>query len=98
VKLASDMCIYGLKLKYATGDIHTLYEIDKGQWKTRNIPDGKEIIGLYGDFDESGEKIACLGFIVWEPNPFAIWLSYHAMPCLKEKAPLMMIISDLKMF
>ncbi len=72
VKLANDMSIYGLRLKYATGDVHTLYEIEKGQWKSRAIPEGKEIVGLYGDFDESGERITTLGFIVWEPNPFAI--------------------------
>ncbi len=72
MKLANDMSIYGLRLKYATGDVHTLYEIEKGQWKSRAIPEGKEIVGLYGDFDDSGEKITTLGFIVWEPNPFAI--------------------------
>jgi len=67
------MQMFGLRLKYETGDYYTLYEGDEGNWKAKVIPPGKEIIGLFGDFDESGECISSLGFILWEPNPFAVW-------------------------
>jgi len=72
VKMTNDKSIYGLRLKYATGDIHTLYEVESGDWKTKAIPEGKEIIGLYGDYSEDEEKINTLGFILWQPNPFAL--------------------------
>ena len=72
VKLSSDMKIYGLRIKYATGDYYTMYEGPEGNWKAKAIGEGKEIIGLYGDFDESEEHITTLGFILWEPNPHAI--------------------------
>mmetsp|Transcript_13776 Transcript_13776/g.17409 ORF Transcript_13776/g.17409 Transcript_13776/m.17409 type:complete len:93 (+) Transcript_13776:909-1187(+) len=72
IKLTGEMMIYGLRLKYATGDIYTLFESADGNWKAKQIPAGKEIIGLYGDFDETGERINTLGFILWTPNPQAI--------------------------
>lgn len=51
VKMSKDMYIYGLRLKYASGDAMTLYEGNDGHWKVKPVPAGKEIIGLYGDFD-----------------------------------------------
>ena len=72
VKLSADMYIYGLRLRYASGDYYTLYEGNEGHWKTKPVAPGKEIIGLYGDFDETGERITTIGFILWEPNPLAI--------------------------
>jgi len=72
LKMSASMAIYGLRLKYASGDIYTLYESADGHWKGKPIPAGKEIIGLYGDFDDDGERITSLGFILWEPNPVAI--------------------------
>ena len=71
VKMTNDKSIYGLRFKYATGDYHTLYEVESGDWKSKAIPEGKEIIGLYGDYNEDADKINALGFILWTPNPFA---------------------------
>ena len=72
VKLTGEMQIYGLRIKYATGDYYTMFESPDGNWKAKQIPQGKEIIGLYGDFDETEERINTLGFILWTPNPQAI--------------------------
>ena len=52
VKLTSNMHIYGLRIKYASGDVYTMFEGSEGNWKAKAIGEGKEIIGLYGDFDE----------------------------------------------
>lgn len=49
-----------------------MFESPDGNWKAKQIPQGKEIIGLYGDFDETEERINTLGFILWTPNPQAI--------------------------
>jgi len=71
LKLSSNMRIHGLRIKYAAGDYYTMFEAEQGNWKAKTIPEGKEIIGLYGDFDDSGEHITTLGFILWSPNPQA---------------------------
>jgi len=70
VKMNGQMQIYGLRFTYATGDVHNLFEADGGIWKTRPIPAGKEIIGIYGNAGE--ERIYSLGFIIWTPNPMAL--------------------------
>ena len=69
VKINGQMQIYGIKFIYATGDVHILFEGEGGLWKTRQIPAGKEIIGIYGNSGE--DRIYSLGFIVWTPNPIA---------------------------
>ena len=71
-KMTAEMHIYGLRIKYATGDVYIPFESDKGTWKTKPIPEDREIVGLFGDLDAAGERITCLGFILWQPNPAAI--------------------------
>ena len=70
IKVTGTQQIYGIKFTYATGANNILFEADAGTWKTKPIPKGKEIIGLYGNANE--EHIYSLGFILWEPNPMAV--------------------------
>ena len=70
IKMSSSLQFYGIKFTYATGDVFTLFEADGGLWKTKQIPKGKDIIGIYGNADE--DRLYSLGFIVWEPNAQAV--------------------------
>ena len=72
VKQTGQLKIEGLRFKYATGDIHTIYQSEgpqSGIWKVKPVPEGYEIIGLYGESDQ--DSIYSLGFIIWKPNPEA---------------------------
>ena len=44
---------------------------DEGEWVTKDVPEGKEIIGVYGGTgkDDADNDLFRLGFIVWTPNP-----------------------------
>ena len=39
---------------------------------TRDIPEDKEIIGIYCNASAHSHYINKLGFILWTPNPFAV--------------------------
>ena len=40
---------------------------DDSEWDTRDVPAGKEIIGMYMSKSGDPEWIQSLGFIVWTP-------------------------------
>ena len=42
------------------------------EWKTIDIPEDKEIIGVFGCFDDNHTDMLSLGFNLWTPNPRAI--------------------------
>ena len=44
---------------------------DNIKWYYQTIPDGQEIIGLYGNKTISPYSIKQLGFVLWKPNPVA---------------------------
>ena len=39
-------------------------------WQTRDIPEGKEIVGLYANTENDTGCIGSLGFILWNANEF----------------------------
>ena len=41
-------------------------------WKYQKIPEGQEIIGVYGNKTKGGYSIKQLGFVMWKPNPLAV--------------------------
>lgn len=54
---------------------HNIVDLDwtnkfngKGKWHTRDIPMGKEIIGLYCTTAKYDYSIPCVGFILWTPD------------------------------
>ena len=59
-------------IKFLSEDNTSIANIEffQGEWETIEIPDGYEIIGLYGCASE--EFLTSLGFIIWIPNPFAV--------------------------
>ena len=42
----------------------------KQDWMHYEVQEGKKIIGVYGDMDQS--TITALGFLIWIPNPNAV--------------------------
>ena len=47
------------------------YESASIRWKYQTIPEGREIIGVYGNKSKSPYSFKQLGFILWKPNPLA---------------------------
>ena len=65
--------IFGVKILDDTGaELANLFDSGAGygEWQTQEIPEGKEIIGFYGNTTQ--ERIQCFGLVVWTPNPAAI--------------------------
>ena len=65
---------YLCKLKLIDDKGHAIVNLDwtnkfdgRGKWITRDIPVGKEIIGLYCTTTKYDLSIPFLGFIVWTP-------------------------------
>ena len=47
--------------------------VEGKEWEiTRDIPEDKEIIGIYCNTSYHTHYINKLGFILWTPNPFAV--------------------------
>ena len=44
---------------------------DNIRWYFQTIPEGHEIIGVYGNKSVSPYSIKQLGFVLWKPNPVA---------------------------
>ena len=58
----------GLRLiNRSGGNVLDLSFYNDGKWIKRDIPEGKEIIGIY--CNTSQDLIQRLGFILWTPNP-----------------------------
>ena len=70
---SDDRCIYGIKLCSEDGRVlfnQNWYE-DKQpnymrKWKHFNVPEGKQIIGVYGDMDK--HSVTGLGLVIWIPG------------------------------
>ena len=62
--------MFGLRLTSDAGAnlVDEDFDANNGEWVTRDIPTGYEIIGLY--MSKAGDKayIQGLGFILWKPN------------------------------
>ena len=44
------------------------FDTGPGDWYSRRVPAGREIIGLYCNTDQDSHYIKNLGFILWTPN------------------------------
>ena len=36
----------------------------------RQVEEGEQIIGIYGNKGSEGEEVSCIGFVVWKPPKF----------------------------
>ena len=43
-------------------------EQETGEWMIRDVPEGKEIIGLYCNTQSHRRHIECIGLILWKPK------------------------------
>ena len=74
VRVKEGKYLHGLRLIDDSGtNVVDINAKDEGEWVTKDIPTGKEIVGYYcstkkGDLDDSIHR---LGFLVWTPNPDA---------------------------
>ena len=68
---SADNLIWGVTLTESNGEEVAKWENEhQGDRRVaQEIPDGYEIIGMYGN--DSGDRITSLGFILWTPNPVA---------------------------
>ena len=67
--MSNDGCVGGMKFLDEKDNELLKWETKDGTWQpAKEIPDGFEIIGLFGDTRKS-YKGAQFGFLLWNPKP-----------------------------